>query len=1507
LKVLSLVFLFTFISSSCNYEEVDEGGLYAGHVSVTDDFTIITPTVKTYLESETIDFTLSHPFALTVTGGPRIPITVGSNSVYANYFSGNGTKSIVFRYTALSGDLDLDGIETGSDIDLNGGSISFLNESTIQPVTLDIPSVALDGVYVDAIAPIISISPASIIPGIYYNHQLMQVAAIFSENVVVTGTPQIVLDVGGTTVNANYVFGSNGSTLIFSYAITGSLSDFDGVDIVSLNLNSGTIKDGPGNTADISFVSTNTPTSFVNGESPYAMSYAMPVNKTYSPGESLIYALTFSEAVLVAGGVPDINIDIGGITKKATYLSGSGTSTLIFQYIVITEDVDADGATLDSTINLNGATIQDAGTTNALVLINPPLTPGVIIDAELPKVTLINPPPNANYIEGQQLYFTLNYSMPVTVTGVPRMAIILNSHNPAPVYADYSSGSGTNNLIFRYVVASGEQDLNGITLQSPIDLNGGVITGSNSINADDIIISQIAAIDTTNIKLDALKPYVTSITAPTNADYATGMDVDFILNFNEIVSVTNSPRLTLTVGLTTLYANYLSGTGTNALTFRYTIANLDQDLDGIVLSPMIDLNTSGTIKDNMPFDATLDFTSVVPDLSNILVNNNVPIQLTVVNQPSNAIYDVNIGPAITVEIRDSSGDIVDSATHIVTMAFGADPSGGTATLGGTLTVAAVAGVATFSNININTLAVGYTLNFTAAGLISATSTAFNIEPGVPTQLIITQEPTDSNSSVSIAPAITVEVRDVANNLVTNATGAITLSFDTDPTGSATISGTTGPLVPTAGIATFSDLNIDKAGAGFKLSFTSAGLTSATSAAFSIISPYIALVTPPANATYVGAQNLDFTVTTSAAVIVTGAPQILIDVGGFAKTADYQPGLSSSTSLVFRYTTINGEKDTNGIVYSSPLSLNGGTILDAVGNALTPLTFTPDNTTGVLVDGVDLVITSITPPTDSTYLYGHDMDFAVNYNDVAVVAGSPRIQMLVGITTVYATYISGSGSNALIFRYTVGGSDDTDGVDTIGTNIDLNSGSITDEFSDNASLSFTAAYYANKKVEGVVPNINSVTPPTNKTYLESQDLDFIVAFSEAVNVTGTRIAIGVGASTKYANYFSGSGSTSITYRYTVTSADLDLDGIILASPLQLNSGTLVDFAGNTATPLAFTIPDTSGVLLDAVSPVIISVDGVDMPASATYLNTNNLDFTVNYSSLINVTGTPRIGIDAAGTIVYANYLSGTGTSALKFRYTVEPGQSDTNGITLQTPIELNGGTLKSDLIVDGLLVDALRNYSPPDTSGILIDSILYNGIDILISSMHNEASKYTVLAGTTTMCTASNINGDMGSWGFITAAVCAVTGVTDFPVTVLPLTELNQSYNALLVEPCDSILAGNLSGATLSPGVHCFSAAAAVTGILTLNGPPDAVWVIKTGAAFSATAFTVNITGGGSPCNIFWGITGAFASTGSSIKGNVISFGAGSIITTNITGNYLGMAAMSLITGSNVTGCPNPAP
>ena len=99
-------------------------------------------------------------------------------------------------------------------------------------------------------------------------------------------------------------------------------------------------------------------------------------------------------------------------------------------------------------------------------------------------------------------------------------------------------------------------------------------------------------------------------------------------------------------------------------------------------------------------------------------------KLAFTGQPTNVAAAQPITPAVQVAVQDAVGNSVPGATDAVTVTLGSNPSGGT--LGGTMTVSAVQGIATFADLRIDRPGSGYTLGASAAGLSGATSTPFAV-------------------------------------------------------------------------------------------------------------------------------------------------------------------------------------------------------------------------------------------------------------------------------------------------------------------------------------------------------------------------------------------------------------------------------------------------------------------------------------------------------------------------------------------------------------------------------------------------------------------------------------------------------------------------------------------------------------------------------------------------------------------------------------------------------------
>src|SRR5206468_2180562 len=206
-------------------------------------------------------------------------------------------------------------------------------------------------------------------------------------------------------------------------------------------------------------------------------------------------------------------------------------------------------------------------------------------------------------------------------------------------------------------------------------------------------------------------------------------------------------------------------------------------------------------------------------------------QLALTVQPSNAVAGRTSSPAVQVSARDAQGNLVTGFVGSVTMALGTNPGG--STLGGTTTVPAVSGVASFGNLSLDKVGTGYTLTAAAAGLTGATSNSFNVTVGAASQLVFTVQPTNTTAGATITPAVQVTAQDALGNTASGFTGTVTVALGANPVG-GTLSGHT-TVAASAGVATLADLSLDRAGTGYTLTATAAGggLSGATSAAFNI--------------------------------------------------------------------------------------------------------------------------------------------------------------------------------------------------------------------------------------------------------------------------------------------------------------------------------------------------------------------------------------------------------------------------------------------------------------------------------------------------------------------------------------------------------------------------------------------------------------------------------------------------------------------------------------------------
>ena len=367
-----------------------------------------------------------------------------------------------------------------------------------------------------------------------------------------------------------------------------------------------------------------------------------------------------------------------------------------------------------------------------------------------------------------------------------------------------------------------------------------------------------------------------------------------------LVQDANGNMVTTDSSAVTVFIGTNAGGGTLAGTTTVAAVN------GVATFNGLSINKSGTGYTLMATDGAL--TSVTSSGFNIVAG--APVQLAFGQQPVTTGAGASITPPVTVLVQDTYGNTVTGNSSSVSVAISTNPPGN-GTLSGTKTVAAVNGVATFSNLSIDKLGTGYVLTATDGALISATSGVFNIIVGAPAKLVFAQQPLSATAGASISPAVTILVEDIVGNTVSSDTSNVTLAITTNP-GGGTLSGST-TVAAASGVATFSNLSINKAGTGYVLTATDGALTSAASNGFNI--------TPGAAAQLAFGQQP--TNATAGASISPAVTVLVQDTLGNTVTGD-----ASSVSLALTNNPGNGTFSgtatvtaANGVATFNNLSLN----------------------------------------------------------------------------------------------------------------------------------------------------------------------------------------------------------------------------------------------------------------------------------------------------------------------------------------------------------------------------------------------------------------------------------------------------------------------------------------------------------------------------------------------------------------------------------------------------------
>ena len=367
-------------------------------------------------------------------------------------------------------------------------------------------------------------------------------------------------------------------------------------------------------------------------------------------------------------------------------------------------------------------------------------------------------------------------------------------------------------------VATGSGTISGTTTAT---ISGGYatftslsITGADTTDTISVSGDGVDSNDSTSI---AVSSAVATQLVLTTAPSSTGQS-GLALAIQPVVKIEDADSFVVAANASTVTASITgAGSGASVTNATATAVNGVATFSGLALN---DLAGGYTITFT---DGTLSSAAS----GTITLSTGPAAKLVVTTEPAaTATNGVALSQQPVVKIEDSGGNIVTSATSVVTAAIYEGPAGSSVT---GASVAAVNGVATFTSLVLNAPAGLYDVVFTDGQLTSTTSTGVTISVGAASQLVVTTEPSSSVASgVALAQQPVVKLEDSGGDVITSGNATVTAVVS-----SGTNTAVSNTAVLNAGVATFSGLALDAPVGTYTLTFSAGTYSSAQSSSIQV--------------------------------------------------------------------------------------------------------------------------------------------------------------------------------------------------------------------------------------------------------------------------------------------------------------------------------------------------------------------------------------------------------------------------------------------------------------------------------------------------------------------------------------------------------------------------------------------------------------------------------------------------------------------------------------------------
>ncbi len=589
-----------------------------------------------------------------------------------------------------------------------------------------------------------------------------------------------------------------------------------------------------------------------------------------NPVEGIEITVTVNQNSFAGGSVTTVATDASGLAvfDDLTLEDAASGYTLTF-------DADDDDAALVSDVVSNSFTVNASSPTSMTVSTQPPgtSTAGTTISPN-PAVTITdtygNPVSgiNVDAIINKNSFASGTTTVSTNASGVATFTdLVINMAATGYLItfdADAGGVSNVNSPSFSVIAAAASAMT--ITQQPTESVVTGVISGPPTVRLADAFNNPVSGVNITVSETGGYTFDAGTLTKATNASgiasfnnlsITTG-DTDYQLTFNaaaggvsnvnsnlfDVVAAGGSMSLTVQPTETvagviispSLQVELLDG-GSSPVSGVDITVSLNQNSfasgtvtrttngSGIATFNDLVINTAD-VDYQITFDA--DLTGVPDAFSNDFdIVASIPTTLSMSTQPATSVAGSSISGPPEVLLTDTFGNPVSGVDVVVSVNQNSFASG-------TTTVPTDAsGIASFSNLVINTKATGYQLTFDpdASGIANILSNTFTVNAATAANMVITTQPTDIFAGATISPSPRVTVTDIFGNLVTGKNISATLNQNSFSGGSTTIVATN-----SSGIAIFSNLKISTIATNYQITFSGTGLSSANSNLFDVNQP-----------------------------------------------------------------------------------------------------------------------------------------------------------------------------------------------------------------------------------------------------------------------------------------------------------------------------------------------------------------------------------------------------------------------------------------------------------------------------------------------------------------------------------------------------------------------------------------------------------------------------------------------------------------------------------------------